>query len=305
MKLILHSLGICVASLLAISFSYNWTGEDALKVIYSLEPTPYSYRVLMPWIARSLVWMLGISANTALMVVIVLSSIALLYALWYLFEAFYPNHPASILIAFCAEALIFVLIMFPQKIYDLSTAAFFALSLSFLARTKVNWYLLLFPLATLNRETTFLLILFFAIYYFRKPEQMPVRRYIFSLSYQILCYVGIKIILTEIFAKNGGSHFFWWPDQVIATYIQHFGKTFTYIFLFALIVYLAHRNQETKPQLLVDAFLVMAPVLLVLHLFMGYPYEVRMFVEVAPAALLLCLAPVQRSEPEAHSSFYS
>src|SRR4030065_1908856 len=94
----------------------------------------------------------------------------------------------AFVMAVAGTELFFVLIQMDRKVYDTSTAMFFAFALGLLARGKFKEFYLLYPLGCMNRETMFLLSLFFAIYYFWKME---VFRYLFGVVYQGSVFVGI------------------------------------------------------------------------------------------------------------------
>jgi hypothetical protein len=68
----------------------QWTFDNlsrAQMIVMGLEERPYVYRALVPWLARVLV-MLGLRADMALMIVVILSAIGLVYGIKYLFAAF-------------------------------------------------------------------------------------------------------------------------------------------------------------------------------------------------------------------------
>ena len=68
----------------------QWTFDNlsrAQMIVMGLEEKPFVYRALVPWLAHVLV-MLGLRADMALTVVIVLSAIGLVYGIKYLLTAF-------------------------------------------------------------------------------------------------------------------------------------------------------------------------------------------------------------------------
>ncbi len=88
-RIAVRALMIAVVALSAREYSVwalhrQWTPEI---IVMGLEEKPFVYRALVPWLAHLLVWM-GVSPETALTVVIVLSAIGLLYGIKYLIGSF-------------------------------------------------------------------------------------------------------------------------------------------------------------------------------------------------------------------------
>ena len=68
----------------------RWTFDNvsrAQMIVMGLEERPFVYRALVPWLAHVLV-MLGLRADLALTVIIVLSAVGLMYGIKYLLTAF-------------------------------------------------------------------------------------------------------------------------------------------------------------------------------------------------------------------------
>lgn len=63
------------------------TAARAEEIVLGLEGKPFVFRTLVPWLARALM-QIGMTAETALSVLIVLSAVGLWYALGYLSESF-------------------------------------------------------------------------------------------------------------------------------------------------------------------------------------------------------------------------
>ena len=180
---------------------------------------------------------------------------------------------------------VFMLVFFVEnKVYDLSTAMIFAFALGLLARGKFSLFHLLYPVGCLNRETMFLLSLFFAVHYFWKMETL---RYLFSLVYQGSVFVGIRLMIVKLFEGNPGQPFYFQPWQVIEKYWSHPITSLALLMLIALIWYFVARRWREKPAFLRSALAVMLPLQVVLHLAMGAPYEIRVFAEVYPVVWVM------------------
>ena len=286
-------LDILLASIVAFTafnFYYLWVAAfqmDYLRAVVTFtEDRPYVYRVLVPFLARLLSTLSGIDAISCLMFVVVCSAIGLYFSFKYFYTTFYDPRHAPI-ISFIGCELYFLLIAIVAHVYDIATGAFFCLSLAFMARRKLKAYYLLFPLATLNRETTFLLILFFVIYFLGR---IPFVRYGVAVAYQGIVYLLIKIATELAFIGHRGQSFIWWPDFVFREYGKDLVRTSYYVIIFSLFVGLVLYDWKKKPPFLRSAFLVLGPSVLVLHFLIGYPYEVRVFAEAFPAGYLLAAA---------------
>lgn len=71
----------------------RWTYDSlsrAQMIVMGLEGKPYVYRALVPWLAHLFV-VLGLRADTALMVLVVLSAIGLVYGIKYLLGSFHRS----------------------------------------------------------------------------------------------------------------------------------------------------------------------------------------------------------------------
>lgn len=68
----------------------HWTFDNlsrAQMIVMGLEERPYVYRALVPWLAHLLV-MLGLRADVALTVLVILSAVGLVYGIQYLLKSF-------------------------------------------------------------------------------------------------------------------------------------------------------------------------------------------------------------------------
>lgn len=286
----LDLLLVSIVAYSAYQFYYVWVvwkGFSYLeRVAYALEERPFVYRMLVPSLARALEQVTGVHAVYCMIFLFALSAVGLFYSLKYLYTAFRENDGYAGLFAFIGCQLTFLFILIGVKVYDVATVMFFAWALGLLARGKFDLYYLVFAIASINRETTFLLTLFFMVYFFRR---LPLRQYLVGLIYQGVAYLVIKIGIMRIYADVPGEDAQWRPMEVLTGYIED-PIWFAVLFLIAFCVFFAialYRWNE-KPLFLRVAFLTMFPVLLILHIFLGYAYEIRVFVEVLPVLLLMC-----------------
>ncbi len=180
---------------------------------------------------------------------------------------------------------IFMAVFFIEcKVYDLSTAAIFAFSLGFLVRGKFGPFYLLYPVGCMNRETMFLLSLFFAVEYFWKLEA---GRYLFGLAYQGTVFVAFRLMITQLYAGNPGQTIYFQPVDILSRYGQHPVSTLVLLLLVLVTWFLVARHWREKPAFLRTALVVILPLQVILHLTLGAPYEIRVFAESFPVVWAL------------------
>ncbi len=183
-----------------------------------------------------------------------------------------------------AVEVFMVIFLDENKVYDLSTAAIFAFSLGFLARAKFGNFYALYPIGCLNRETMFLVTIFFAVHYFWK---MRVAEYLLGLAYQWSVFVAIHLFVSKIFEGNAGQSFYFWPLRVTTDYLSSPVLLVVLILTVAAAVYFIKRQWTGKPAFLRSAVVIILPVLFVLHMAMGMAFEIRVFAEVYPVVWVL------------------
>lgn len=170
------------------------------------------------------------------------------------------------------------------KVYDLSTAMFFAFALGFLAREKFQAFYVIYPIGCLNRETMFLLSVFFAFHFFRR---FTIVNWLMGLGYQGTVFMGIRVMLMKIFEKNPGTAFTFRPLQLLGDYWHYAAWTLAMLGLVALIGWFVVREWKQKPAFLRSALVVLFPLGLGLHLCLGWAFEIRVFAEIFPVVIAL------------------
>ncbi len=103
--------------------------------------------------------------------------------------------------------LSFVLIMpifygYPNYIYDFMHLMLFTLGLYAMYKEKWLLYILILPLAILNKETAIMLTVIFAFVYYKKLPRALFRK---MLIYQVMMFIVLKLGLYLIFMENPGS----------------------------------------------------------------------------------------------------
>ncbi len=285
-------LDLLFSSMIAItSFQFYFVWSEGLgysylhDVAYSFEERPYVYRVLIPFLSRALEFLTGVSAIYCMIILVIASAVGLYFSLKYLYSTFESSNERTSIVSFfiCETLFIIILLTFPH-IYDISTAMFFTLALALLARGKLTTYLILFPLATLNRETTFLLTIFWLVYLFKR---IPVSSLLCGAVYQVIVYVVIRLVVTSGFAHLPGTSLDWQPMRNLEKFLASPLTTFLLLFAFGLILYGVFIGWSQKPLFLRIAFLIFFPAQVFLHLTLGGAWELRVYAESLPVIFLL------------------
>jgi len=173
--------------------------------------------------------------------------------------------------------------------YDFTLLFLFTLGLWLLHRGHWAAYMLIFALGTLNKETTILLSLVFALYYWNR---MRLQRFVALGGLQILLFGLIYAALIRRFRNNPGGSVEWHlPDQIAAFQSLSAQSPWTLVLWAAavlVIAILAARGWRTKPYFMRCA-LPLAVILVPLFLLFGYPFEIRDLLELYPILAILVL----------------
>lgn len=176
-------------------------------------------------------------------------------------------------------------------IYDFSTLFLFSLGLFLMSRQNWFWFLVVFALGTLNKETTIFLSLVFGVYFIGR---LPRRQFIALLVTQLGIYGIIQGIIRFTYRNNPGYAIEWHlPDQVPA-YVSIAQHTPYLLVVWGaaciIITFLVIKKWNEKP-LFVRVALAILPFFLVLFIFWAYPLEIRDLLEVFPVVAILMLPP--------------
>jgi hypothetical protein len=162
------------------------------------------------------------------------------------------------------------------KIYDLSTAGFFALGLGYLVRGKLAAFHVLYPLACVNRETTFLLTLVFMAYYFRR---MAFGRFWLAAGFQGAAFLAIRMWLMWLFRDNPGVDAMIRPLENLQLFMLQPFWTFVHWGIFAMLTWRCVRTWRRMPPFLRLCAAMLFPFLMAFYLVLGWAFEVRVFAE--------------------------
>jgi len=172
---------------------------------------------------------------------------------------------------------------YSNYIYDFPSLFLFTLGLLFLKQKNWKYFLILFFISCLNKETTILLTLIFAIHFY-KDVTMSRKFYLRFIMVQLLLFFLVKIFLYFIFVDNpGGFVEFHLIDR---SYLLFNGYSLiTFVVLLIIFLSIFSRWSE-KPKFLKDALWIAIP-LIMLTLFLGFFDELRDYYEVFPIVILL------------------
>ena len=275
----------CIAYIYAAVYwtQSNQAGEYLSLTLYK----PFVYRQLIPMLARALTW-LGVSANMAIVLVMAGAGVGFYFALRALIFEFYHDAGRLDLWALLLFILGLSLFWFERLPSDWMTGCLFALAFLFLAQSRLAAYMLLYPIVCFNRETAFLLTVFYLVWMLRKTRR-DLWRDGLIFCYQVLIWFAVRIGLMLIFARNGGLNAWIYPLQNMLKFFQHPWHSLLHIGIFAGLLFLVFKGWKRKPLFLRLAFLTLAPLLLIMYWILGQPWEVRVLWEVYPVTAVLLL----------------
>lgn len=161
---------------------------------------------------------------------------------------------------------------------------FFTLAMAFLVKKRYNAFYALFPIATLNRETTILLTIFFVIYEYKR---MPRIHWLLGIMYQVIAYVSIRALTLWVYRDRAGTLIWLTFDQIIQSYLSQPVLVSVLLLLTFTWLFFVFHGWSNKPKFLRYAFLCIFPLQVLLHLLFGLPFEIRVFVESVP--VITCL----------------
>jgi hypothetical protein len=317
----LHNIALFVVCIIAFIAYLKYSGigsnpdADLMKLMNGTAVRPFQYRILVPVLVNMALSIFPENAFSSLNVVMIEPAVARLAgnlntgrnAAWLaIFCMFFSLVGSVFVIKLLMERLGYPLktinvltLVFPISllaflpyayIYDLPNLFLFSCALLALApnkeeapRTLRSWfiYLTIFVLASLNKETSILLLVAFSVVYYQKLNRA---RFIQLAVIQIVVYGIIRLYLLDRFSQNPGivAAPLWW------LYISYPMISIVTMAFFSAIVVLIKREWAMKPLFLRQSFMMAIP-LTGLFLLFGYPFEFRTFFEVYPILFLLIL----------------
>jgi hypothetical protein len=223
----------------------------------------------------------------------VLSLIGYAFSLRALFRNSYDYSPVSTdLIPIGGLLVLPLLFRYYSYIYDPSNLFLFTLAMALIVTGRTAWFYVVFTLATVNKETSFLLIGLFLAYRLRGSLDRATVVHAGLLS---LIWFAIKGGLAYAYLDHPGSfvemHLL---DHNLRVPFEHPVSLAYFVGVYVLFGWLIGTGWAAKPEFLKRGLLITVPVLLVLHFFFGYIDELRGYYEALPCAYLLSVPTVAK-----------
>ena len=182
------------------------------------------------------------------------------------------------------------------NMYDLPLLFLFSLGLVLMLRRRWGWYMLVFALATLNKETTIVLFLIFCAYFFSRLEPLLFVR---LSAQQLAIFAALQGIVRFALRGNPGTPLEWHFNGQLAMARQIVSNPAYALAWGGAVIVLAimvMRGWRHKPEFMRRALWIV-PVFLVLAVFWGTPLELRGMLEIFPVLGILVLPPPPEPEP--------
>lgn len=214
------------------------------------------------------------------------------YCMSYLLS-FYYGYPGYISTVASAGALATVPLLYSYNNYyasypyDPGTIFLFSLGIVLIVKRKLVWFYPLFLLATLNKETSLLLI---ALLFFHMSREGKSYRVWIHATVLLLVWAVIKLTLFFAFRDNPGSM---WQLMLVKHNLrvpaEHpLGLAYVLALLLVGAFFVAYRWKERPVLVRRGLFIVLGP-LFGLGLFLGYVDELRIYSEALPFVVLLAV----------------
>lgn len=216
-----------------------------------------------------------------------LSLVGFFFALKYLLKGLYElSQVFTDVISLLALAALPLFFSYYSYIYDLPLLFLFTLGLGLMLRRKWTAYLVLFLLATINKETSILLTLVFAIYFFHKSELIEPKKFWQILASQVVVFLLVRGGISLVFRNNPGVfleyHLF---DHNLGLFYQR--PSIMVIAIVMPLLFLIFFKWTEKPAFARIGFWAVFLFLLSATLFFGFLDEYRDYYEAYPLFVAL------------------
>jgi hypothetical protein len=279
--LILAALGMALSVLWLHYSAFNAPKAGITDVLAGTAERPFIFRQLAAWLVQLLMAVRGGSVLLASVELVLLSFVGWLWALRWLAQLVTPD--SAMLATVLAVGPVGLLFVSGGYLYDPLTLALFTFALALLASRQWAAYAVLFPWLVICRETAIYLTLVYAVWAWPRVSH---RRFALDLANQLIAFSVIKVWLAMAFAGNPGSTVeFHWAEHVAWLLAYPLPN------VLALSVYgggLAAALWRWNDQ---SAFLRAAaailPAMFLAYWLVGFPGELRVFLEGYPVLFLL------------------
>jgi hypothetical protein len=283
------------------------------RVLLGTAERPYAYRVLVPFLTKIVAPIVpdgiirlfsglpypltntfevlrqgGYGREAAVVLTLMfLSLVGFAYAEKNFLKHLSAGSVEQFLLPFFAQLLILPFSLLFGYYYDLTQILLVALTLNFMLQARWTAYLVLFALASLNKETTSLLVVVFVIYHVRR---LPRKKFLELLGMQTILYALVRGSLLYLYRNNPGTQaFFTLRDHYRQYAAQPALLLYTLLFFIVLGILIARSWKQQHPFL--QASLALPLLLLALFFISGMPMEFRVFLDALPVLALLLVSP--------------
>lgn len=277
-------------------FVYRALVPACVRLLMKVTPDSLEERINAVYESKRTIRILGwqrsyISRYLAALLIMLASFVGYAWSLRLLTAHFFDFHPVVTDMVPIGGLLILPLFFrYYSYLYDPSNLFLFTMAIVLIVTGRTAWFYVLFVLATVNKETSFLLVGLFLLHRLRDTERLRPLAHAALLS---AIWIALKSALAYIYRDHPGSfvemHLL---DHNIRVPAAHTGSLVYFIAVAAVSVLVIGRNWRAKPAFLRNGLLVTAIPLLVLHLFFGYIDELRGYYEALPFMFLLSLPTV-------------
>lgn len=178
------------------------------KLLNGTCETPYCYRALVPWIVNAVQSVWPVPVPFIIISLDIVSLVAFAYILRSLLVSVYGNTFRVRAMSFVGWLLVPFCYLLPlarhSAIYDFTALAFFTLGLYLIRCNKWLWMAVLFPIFTLNRETSIFLVLAYVLVNWRHVTRFgqAAKLVVQRAAYLGLVWILVKASLWCIFWNN-------------------------------------------------------------------------------------------------------
>jgi hypothetical protein len=182
---------------------------------------PYQLRILVPALLHVATHFLSLP----LVATSLLLTIACGVALFFVFRTYLAHFSTARAARWLALGIVPTLaICYSHRwfyLYDLPATLFATLGLLLMAQRNWNLYIGLFAIATINRESSALLVLAFALAMYKS---LPRRHFALLLALQITIWLAIRGLIGRVFAESPGLPVemqLWWNIKILRKVLLH------------------------------------------------------------------------------------
>jgi hypothetical protein len=280
MKQILKVVTTLIVLAMGITYLGTFQNFD-----YDISVRPFIYRQLVPTLAWPIQTLFRSNYATAISIVILMATLLMIVSLRYFHDSFLlPQGVQTETYVLLTSSLVFLLAIYPSHTYDIPTVALFTLSIAFIVNKKILAFVLLFPIVCLNRETAFLLVIFFLAYTWHK---LPHRLVILVSGICMLVYIGLKIGIQAIFEGYPGVNMMFNLWTNLNSMVWHPYILISTAIIFLAILSLVRAKWDHLPQALQVIMITILPFQVLLYFVLGVNTEMRVFLEFLPAVVLI------------------